>query len=67
MAEEPATVVTGTLSDFEHLAFTLFHSSSAHSFIAVGFAEQELLGLKPLENILLVSKSLKKLLKALIG
>ena len=63
MAEEPVTVVTGALPIFGHLACTLFDSCSTHSFISVRFAEQALLGLKPLENVLLVSMSLEKFLK----
>ena len=54
MAEEPATGVTATLLAFGYLAFTLFDSGSTYSFIFVGFAEQALLRLKPLENVLLV-------------
>ena len=63
MAKEPATMVIATLPVFGYLAFTLFDSSSTHSFISVGFAEQALLCLKPLDNVLLVSISSERLLK----
>ena len=54
-AEEPDTVVTGTLPIFGHLTFTLFDSGATHSFISEGFVETTNLKLEPIEYTLTVS------------